>query len=279
MKRISLASKSLALAILLAGCADTSRLTDRGGYRVDTSVSSLNQNARVRYLVMHYTAVNDRRSLELLTRGAGSAHYLAPSVPRVVNGKPVVLRLVPEEKRAWHAGISEWNGRSNLNDTSVGIEIVNPGFTVEAGGRRWHPFSPNQIELVALLAEDIIRRHQISPDNVVAHSDIAPLRKSDPGPLFPWEQLAGRGIGAWPDRPVVDKYLAGRAPDAPVPVLNLQRALAKYGYSLPQHGGVDDETTRVVSAFQMHFRPGDISGRADAETEAIAMALLEKYRT
>ncbi|WP_413730968.1 N-acetylmuramoyl-L-alanine amidase [Sodalis sp. RH22] len=263
---------------MLAGCADRVGITDRGGYGVDTSIASLNQDERVRYLVMHYTAVDDGASLALLTRGTASAHYLVSSAPPLINGKAVAQQLVPEDKRAWHAGISEWNGRSNLNDTSIGIEIVNPGFTESAAGKRWYPYAPEQVELVARLAEDIIRRYQIRPDNVVGHSDIAPLRKTDPGPLFPWAQLAERGIGAWPDKHVVDKYLAGRAPEADAPVANIQRALIKYGYSLPLHGKADEETIRVISAFQMHFRPANFSGRADAETEAIALALLEKYR-
>ncbi len=279
MRKISIAGKSIALALMLAGCAGKTGLTDCGDYWVDTSVTSLNQDDRVRYLVIHYTAVDDRESLALLTHGAGSAHYLVSSLPPVVNGKPVARLLVPEDKRAWHAGISDWNGRSNLNDTSIGIEIVNTGFTESAAGKRWYPYAPEQVELVARLAKDIIQRYRIKPDNVVAHSDIAPLRKSDPGPLFPWAQLAERGIGAWPDKNAVDKYLAGRAPDAQAPVADIQRALGRYGYRLPQHGKADEETTRVISAFQMHFRPGDISGRADAQTEAIALALLEKYRT
>lgn len=269
----------LAFALLLAGCADTSSLTARNDYWVDTSSASSGQNERVRYLVMHYTAADDSESLRLLTKGEVSAHYLVPSVPKVLKGKPVALGLVPEDKRAWHAGVSQWNGRANLNDTSIGIEIVNLGFTGVDADKTWYAFDPAQIELVARLAGDIIRRYQISPDNVVGHSDITPLRKFDPGPLFPWAQLAQRGIGAWPDDHAVRRFLAGRAPGDPASVDSVRQALAKYGYALPPDGNAAQETTKVISAFQMHFRPADISGRADAETEAIAMALVEKYRT
>lgn len=279
MKRGFTGAKVLVWCGLLAGCSHSGELLDRGNYRVDQSQSSLNQNQRIRFLVLHYTAVDDAESLRLLTCGAGSAHYLVPSVPDVNGGKPVVLQLVAEDQRAWHAGVSQWNGRSNLNDTSIGIEIVNPGFTDGSMARKWYPYDPQQIALVANMAQDIIHHYQISPDNVVAHSDIAPLRKYDPGPLFPWKMLARRGIGAWPDKTVVNKYLASRVPDNPVPVAVLQTALAKYGYTIPQSGLPDEETTRVISAFQMHFRPNNHSGAPDAETEAIALALVEKYRT
>ncbi|WP_413734767.1 N-acetylmuramoyl-L-alanine amidase [Sodalis sp. RH21] len=282
MKRILLAGKCLAMVAMLTCCTSNKpnkpKYIDRGDYRVDSAISSRNQNERVRFLVMHYTAVNDAESLKLLTTGAGSAHYLVPGLPDASDGKPVVLQLVPEDKRAWHAGVSQWNGRGNLNDTSIGIEIVNTGFTEDETGKTWYDFHPRQIELVARLAKDVIRRYQISPDNVVAHSDIAPQRKYDPGPLFPWAQLAQRGVGAWPDKTTVDKYLAGRAPDSPVPVAPLQAALAAYGYTIPQTGQPDEETVRTIGAFQMHYRPADYRGAADAETEAIALALVEKYR-
>lgn len=265
--------------IILAGCCGKPGQIDRGAYLADSAVSSNSQDERIRFLVMHYTAADDQESLRLLTQGQVSAHYLVHSSPEINRGKPVARQLVAEEKRAWHAGESHWQGRNNINDTSVGIEIVNLGFREEAGGKTWYPFNEEQIELVALLARDIIHRYGISPANVVAHSDIAPLRKNDPGPCFPWRQLALRGIGAWPDRESVERYLAGRAHDEPAPVAKIQQALARYGYSIPENGLADDKTRRVISAFQMHFRPEDISGTPDAQTEAIAMALVEKYRS
>ncbi len=265
--------------VFLAGCSGKPGRIDRGDYLADTAVPSVSQNGRIRFLVLHYTAADDEESLRLLTQGNVSAHYLVQTSPVISRGKPVARQLVAEEKRAWHAGESHWQGRDNLNDTSLGIEIVNPGFSEEPAGKHWYPFKEDQMELVARLARDIIHRYGISPDNVVAHSDIAPLRKSDPGPLFPWERLAGQGIGAWPDGVSVAKYLAGRAPGAPASVAKIQQALADYGYRIPQTGLADEETQRTISAFQMHFRPGDISGAPDAQTEAIALALVEKYRS
>jgi N-acetylmuramoyl-L-alanine amidase len=276
-----LRNKKLILLIInffLVGCAIPS-LIDKGEYKVDISSPSTSQNERICSLVFHYTATDNSTSLQLLTADEVSAHYLIYSIPALSNGKPIVLQLVPEEKRAWHAGVSYWNGRNNLNDTSIGIEIVNLGFTEEVAGKRWYPYNQAQIDLLVSLAKDIIQRYGITPDNVVAHSDIAPLRKYDPGPLFPWEKLAEKGIGAWPDEMTVNKYLAGRYLAEPVPVITLQKALADYGYQIPQTGILDEETRKVISAFQMHFRSADISGEPDAQTEAIALALVEKYKS
>ena len=193
----------------------------------------------------------------------------------------MVIQLVNENRRAWHAGVSSWNGRSNLNDTSIGIEIVNPGYTDDILGRRtWYPYSEKQIATVALVVKDIIDRYQIAPVNVVGHSDIAPLRKQDPRKLFPWARLADMGIGAWPDQSTVIKYLAGRSPSSPTEVSTIQALLKQYGYDqIPQNGMLDEETRKTIAVFQMHFRPADIRGNADAETEAIARALNEKYRS
>ena len=270
------------LALVIAGCsAPRHDVTDRGDYYINSAHPAKGQDARVKFLILHYTAADDARSLALLTQGGVSAHYLVPKIPELRNGKPVVLQLVEEDKRAWHAGISNWNGRVNLNDSSVGIEIVNLGFTDSMlGTRTWYPFTDAQIAAVTVLARDIIRRHQIAPENVLAHSDIAPLRKQDPGKLFPWQQLAQQGIGAWPDAATVSKFLNGRAPNAPANVLLLQQTLHQYGYDkIPQTGVLDEETRLTLSAFQMHFRPADIDGNADAQTEAIAKALVAKYRT
>ncbi|KKF37887.1 N-acetylmuramoyl-L-alanine amidase [Erwinia tracheiphila] len=269
------------LAISLTGCAtQPMKIAERAGYFANKTTTAVGQNERVRFLVMHYTALNDEQSLKELTQGNVSAHYLIPEEPAMKNGKPVVLQLVDENKRAWHAGVSSWNGRSNLNDSSIGIEIVNSGFTDDVNGQRtWYPFSEKQITAVAALAKDIIHRYQITPDNVIGHADIAPLRKQDPGKLFPWERLAAMGIGAWPDPIAVSQYLAGRAALEPAEVKNIQLLLKQYGYDqIPQHGILDEATRKNIAAFQMHFRPTDISGNADAETESIAYALIQQYR-
>ncbi|MGT3161592.1 N-acetylmuramoyl-L-alanine amidase [Yersinia enterocolitica] len=274
---------STGLLLLLAGCSSSHRdnphqLIDRGEYKVDTSTPSIAQNERVRFLVLHYTATDDAESLRLLTQGDVSAHYLVKTHPEILDGKPVVLQLVPESQRAWHAGVSYWQGRNSLNDTSIGIEIVNKGFTERMLRREWYPYNESQIELIERLTKDIVERYNIDPANVVAHSDIAPLRKSDPGPLFPWKRLAEQGIGAWPDDATVTKYIDGRNKNDLASVAIIQQALAHYGYQIPQSGELDDETSQVIKAFQMHFRTQDFSGVPDVETEAIALALVEKYR-
>lgn len=243
------------------------------------TIPLLQKNERVRFLVLHYTAVGDAESLRLLTQGEVSAHYLIPTHPKKAGGKAIALQLVPEAQRAWHAGVSSWQGRNNLNDTSIGIEIVNLGFTEKMLGRTWYPYNESQIELIEQLTKDIVQRYNISPSDVVAHSDIAPLRKSDPGPLFPWKRLAEKGVGAWPDDATVAKYIGGRDKKGAASVAVIQQALAAYGYKIPQNGQLDTETRQVIKAFQMHFRPQDFSGVPDVETEAIALALVEKYRT
>lgn len=269
------------VVLMMVGCSSKTSIVDRGDYYIDKSFSSISQDDRVKFLIFHYTAVNDARSLQILTQDKVSAHYLIPSIPKMKNDKPVIYNFVPEEKRAWHAGLSNWNGRLNLNDSSIGVEIVNKGFTEDIlGDKVWYPFNKQQISAIIVLAKDIIKRYNITPDNVLAHSDIAPLRKYDPGKLFPWKRLAELGIGAWPDEMTVKKYLAGRLAYAPASVSVVQKYLQKYGYDkIPQSGELDEETRRTISAFQLHFRPADISGNADAETEAIARALVEKYRS
>ena len=281
-KKIKLFFLSLSL-ISLISCSTNNKpfqYTDRGRYIVDNSFPSQSQNERIRFLIMHYTALDDDTSLKVLTQGHVSAHYLVNSLPKTRDLKPVILQLVPEEKRAWHAGISSWNGRGNINDTSIGIEIVNLGFTQDMlNEKNWFPFNDKQIDALAMLTKDIIERNKIEPDNILGHSDIAPLRKQDPGRLFPWKKLALMGIGAWPDESSVNRYLAGRDKYSPGDVLEIQKSLKKYGYDkIPQSGVLDEETRATISAFQMHFRQDDIAGNADAETEAIAKAMVEKYR-
>lgn len=280
MKQIAL----MALIFFIAGCTKNSHLPPSGhyiqrpDYRVNTQHPSQSQNERVRFLILHYTAADDTDSMRLLTQGNVSAHYLVPSANNPLLNKNTVYQLVAEDKRAWHAGVSEWNGRTNLNDSAIGIEIVNLGYEQKLMKREWYPWDDRQIKLVARLASDIIKRYGITPDNVLGHSDVAPARKVDPGPRFPWKQLADESIGAWPDSVTVQQYLAGRVPYEAGSIEKIQADLARYGYSIPQTGVADEVSRQVIAAFQMHFRPDDCSGIADAETEAIAAALVAKYR-
>ncbi len=264
---------------LLSGCVQQPQLIDRGDYFAQVVPNNPGQDNRVKFLVMHYTAVDDKESLKTLTSGNVSSHYLIPTKPNYVDGKPVVFALVSEDKRAWHAGLSQWGNSAGLNDGSIGIEIVNYGYNEQGTLREWLPYTAEQLSTITMMMKDIIQRYGIEPQNVVGHSDIAPQRKVDPGPLFPWAELAKQGIGAWPDDETVTFYLAGRAASEPVDIANFQTLLAKYGYQTPTTGILDPETQKVVSAFQMHFRPNDIKGIPDAQSEAILMALIDKYRT
>lgn len=266
----------------LSGCSnEVAQLEHEKGYLLNKSYSAAAQNGRIRFLIFHYTAEDNATSLKLLTGQDVSAHYLISDRVDSRTQEPIVYRLVMEDKRAWHAGVSNWNGRVNLNDSSVGIEIVNPGFTEDLTGHKtWYSYRLPQIKALAALSREIIRRYDITPDNVLGHSDVAPLRKQDPGKLFPWKALAAEGAGAWPDPQRVHKYLAGRAPGAPADILNIQTLLKRYGYDqIPLSGILDADTRKTLSAFQMHFRPENTDGMPDAETESIALALNEQYRT
>jgi N-acetylmuramoyl-L-alanine amidase len=260
---------------LLAACSTTE--IDRGTYIANTRYHAPGVDSRVRFLVMHYTHSGEARSLAVLTGDDVSVHYVVPDVPRIEKGEPVVYQLVPETERAWHAGVSEWQGTTELNAASIGIENVNVGLVDTPQGRIWQPYPPAQVDALVKLAKDIVTRYKIPPTRVVGHSDIAPQRKIDPGPAFPWRTLYDNGIGAWPDDATVAHYLAGRDPKSSVDVAALQQKLQRYGYDVATDGVLDDKTRNVIAAFQMHFRPADYAGNADAQTDAIAAALLDKY--
>jgi len=256
-------------------------------------VASENQSGRIQHLVMHFTSVDFAQSMRMLTERTQrpvSAHYLVPE-----NGDPTyphrrlrVYRLVDEERRAWHAGRSHWNGDDALNASSIGIEIVNrsacspvPLGTEPAPPEdrcEFHEYDAEQIDLVIKLVLDILERHpRIDPVDVLGHSDIAPDRRLDPGPKFPWRRLYEHGIGAWHDDDTVDRYRERFEANPPTLTL-LQRGLRAYGYDVDETDEHDRRTQDALRAFQMHFRPSDWSGQPDAETAAILFALLDKYR-
>ncbi|BCF97435.1 N-acetylmuramoyl-L-alanine amidase [Paraburkholderia sp. PGU19] len=277
-KSAMLAPLTLAAALLTTACTTTkTTLTDHTTYYTDESREAQYKDTRIRFLVMHYTEIDENQSLIVLTQEQVSAHYVVPDHPKEKNGEPIIWQLVPESQRAWHAGVSYWQGTTELNAASIGIENVNLGPIDTTQGRTWQPYPPEQLDAMIRLAKDIVARYKIPPTRVVGHSDIAPQRKIDPGPLFPWKQLYDAGVGAWPDDATVAKDLAGRDPRTPTDVRALQRKLARYGYETATDGVLDDKTRRVFAAFQMHFRPGDYSGNPDAQTDAIAQALLDKY--
>ena len=267
---------ALIIAMLLAGCASEKGIIDKGSYKIDTRRQALAAYPRVKVLVIHYTADDFHGSLATLTDKNVSSHYLIPDNPPQSGGKPVIWQLVPESELAWHAGVSFWRGATRINDTSIGIELENQGYSRQGDMKQFYPFNASQIDVLEKLAKEIIGRYHIAPQNVVAHGDIAPQRKVDPGPLFPWQQLAQKGIGAWPDEARVAFYLNGRDPYAPVDTASLLDLLSRYGYQV-EAGMTEAGQRRVISAFQMHFRPALYNGVADAQTQAIAEALLEKY--
>lgn len=263
---------------LLTSCAKQPVFIDRGEYIVKVVPNKQEANDCVKYLVMHYTALDDERSFKVLTAGRVSSHYLIPTHPSSIDGKPVITSLVDEREIAWHAGISQWGNATSLNNCSIGIEIVNLGYRDNGKFRYWYSYTADQIVTISVVMKDIIERYNIEPQNVLGHSDIAPLRKVDPGPLFPWERLASQGVGAWPDKALVQAYLAGREPSEPVDVTTFQQLLQQYGYQTPTNGVLDNNAQKVVKAFQMHFRASNANGIPDAQSEAILRALIDKYR-
>jgi N-acetylmuramoyl-L-alanine amidase len=218
---------------------------------------SPNHNARpdgqaVDILLLHYTGMETAEAAlgRLLDPAAQvSAHYF-------IEEDGGVTRLVPEDRRAWHAGVALWGGASDINGRSIGIELVNPGH--EYGYR---PFPEAQMAALIDVASGILARHPIPPGRVLGHSDVAPPRKEDPGELFDWARLAAAGIGLWP----------GDVPAAnPVPSdEEIKARLAGFGY-----GYLDEDTPAVIRAFQRHFRPAAVTGTIDGETAARLTALI-----
>ena len=219
-------------------------------------------------LVLHYTDTESLdESLGILLDPAKqvSAHYL-------IDEDGTVYRLVDETMRAWHAGKASWRGLTDINARSIGIELQNPGHRCG-----YRAFAEAQIEAAIALCGDIAARYKISPRDLVAHSDIAPARKKDPGELFPWDRLAMVGLGYWPGhvarrRRTIRDFGPGATDDA---VVFVQRDMAAIGYACPQSGTLDAATADVLCAFQRRYRPWRIDGRLDGETHARARALRE----
>ncbi|RIX98807.1 N-acetylmuramoyl-L-alanine amidase [Aureimonas flava] len=220
---------------------------------------------RPEILLLHYTGMESgAAALRRLSGAEGevSSHYL-------VEEDGCVFQLVAEERRAWHAGVSWWRGRDDVNSRSIGVEIVNPGH--EHGYR---PFPARQIEAVIELCRDCVARWSIAAQNVLAHSDVAPTRKQDPGELFPWDQLFRAGIGHWVAPAVVPSGRFLTLGDRGQPVEAYQGLLAAYGYRQAIDGTFDEATRFNTFAFQRHFRPGRVDGVADMGTIATLHRLL-----
>lgn len=216
-------------------------------------------------LVIHYTGMETAdRALDRLCDPAAkvSAHYL-------IDEDGAVIRLVAEQERAWHAGVSCWRGHRDVNGRSVGIELVNPGH--EFGYRS---FAEPQMAALESLGRDILGRHPIPPRNVVGHSDVAPTRRQDPGERFDWGRLAKSGIGLWPFRDL-------GTPSGPAEsgMDEVQALLADYGYDVTATGTLDKATIAAVEAFQRHFRPALVQGFPDRNTVARLEALVRLAQT
>ena len=218
-------------------------------------------------LILHYTGMTSAEAaLARLCDGAAavSAHY-------VVDEDGATYRLVPEDRRAWHAGVSCWRGRHDINGSSIGVEVVNPGH--EYGYR---PFAEAQMVALIALCRDIVSRRPIPPRHVLGHADVAWARRQDPGELFDWAALAEAGVGLWPDAPVAtgEMGLVLRRGDGGVAVDHIRDALAEFGYDVAVTGAFDEPLEQVVVAFQRHFRPRVVDGVVDPETAQFIFQVL-----
>jgi N-acetylmuramoyl-L-alanine amidase len=239
---------------LVARFVSSPNYGDRRGYRAPNC------------LILHYTGMpTGEAALKALTDPASevSAHYL-------VWEDGSIDQLVAERDRAWHAGRGSWKGETDLNSASIGIEIVNPGHD---GGSP--PFPDRQIEATIALVRDIAARWGIAPERTLAHSDVAPARKRDPGEVFPWNSLWRSGVGHWTEPAPLSGPPFFAAEEEGPPVRALQAMLALYGYGAEITGIYDRQTRQVVTAFQRHFRPERVDGEADASTLATLKALID----
>jgi N-acetylmuramoyl-L-alanine amidase len=224
------------------------------------------EGCAVDILLLHYTGMaSAEAALDRLCDGGAkvSAHYF-------VDEGGCVTRMVPEHLRAWHAGVGRWAGESDINGCSIGIEIANGGHDFGSP-----PYPDVQMAAVEALCLDILSRHPIPPRRVLAHSDIAPARKADPGEWFDWARLARAGIGL---RVVPEPLVEGQSlslGDRGDNVAELQFLLADYGYGLEVLGRYDEATQAVVTAFQRHFRPQKVDGVADLSTVATLRRLVD----
>ena len=222
-------------------------------------------------LVLHYTGMETgAAALERLCCADAkvSAHYLLEEDGRI-------FQMVDEDKRAWHAGVSEWRGETNINSASIGIEIVNGGHDWPLADGGLPPYPDVQINALIPLCKAIMSRHNIGASGVVGHSDIAPARKQDPGEHFPWAGLASAGIGRFPLEIEPDRRVLFGAGSRDRGVAIFQRGLAEVGYCSRVTGVMDEDTRLVAAAFQRRYRPSQIDGVVDMETMAIVRWLVE----
>jgi N-acetylmuramoyl-L-alanine amidase len=233
---------------------------------------SPNQDARklpITMLVLHYTGMESgEAAFERLLDPASkvSAHYM-------VEEDGEIKQLVDEGRRAWHAGLSFWNGITDINSASVGIEIVNGGHDFDLP-----EFTRPQLTSVIRLSKKIVKSYDIPDFNIVGHSDIAPSRKQDPGEKFPWKEVAQRGVGYWPSNVSSDQRVVFELGATDRAISILQRGLAFIGYNIEVNGCLDATTAGVLSAFQRRYRPTHINGNIDIETVELITNLADNRK-
>ena len=259
----------------------SSSIGSMGKFKVDSDTYvSLGRNERIQFVVVHYTATNNEYSIKELISNRVSAHFLV-----LDEDDNTIYNLVPLDQRAWHAGASSFRGRTNLNDTSIGIEIVSDGIARDRRNdpNRYPPYDayleykPIQIEKVAQIIKYVAARYNIPARNIVAHSDIAPSRKKDPGAKFPWKELYEKyDIGAWYNESDKQSFMNEEKFNA-TSISDIKEELRKYGYEINRTNEWDRDSRDVVYAFQLHFNPKNATGDMDLETFAILKALNKKY--
>ena len=261
--------------------SSSSSIGSMGKFKVDSDTYvSLGRNERIQFIVVHYTATNNEYSIKELISNRVSAHFLV-----LDEDDNTIYNLVPLDQRAWHAGASSFRGRTNLNDTSIGIEIVSDGIARDRRNdpNRYPPYDayleykPIQIEKVAQIIKYVAARYNIPAKNIVAHSDIAPSRKKDPGAKFPWKELYEKyDIGAWYNESDKQAFMNEEKFNA-TSISDIKEELRKYGYEINRTNEWDRDSRDVVYAFQLHFNPKNATGNMDLETFAILKALNKKY--
>lgn len=277
-------------------------MTINHGYKSNNHRNRKNES--IEFLVLHYTAVPLATTLGIFTNKyeiakEDSEYFISPkeevdheqlcknevSAHYVISEDGEIFHLVSEDRAAYHAGVSFWNSKQNINNSSIGIEQVNLGYDwlskfpeergvcVPGSDKTWCKFTEQQIEQAIKLCKEIIIKHDIKPYNIVGHSDIACSRKKDPGPLYPWKLLAEAGIGMWYDISESD------ISTMPENFKELMREkLENFGYYCPK-GIKDEEFKHVMQAFQMHFRQSKICGEIDLECLQIADSLCRRKQT
>ena len=224
------------------------------------------RESSINIVVIHYTGMKSfEEALGHLCDSSSkvSSHYL-------INSNGDVYLLVDEDKRAWHAGVSFWSGDDDVNSSSIGIELVNPGH--EFG---YESFSESQMTSLEVLIKSLIRSYNIPLYNIVGHSDIAPLRKKDPGELFNWKRLADKNLSIWPEKLSINSFKSINFGDKNESVLQVQEFLSEIGYKITKDGFFNQETKLVISAFQRRFRSHKVDGLLDSETGVMVQSIYD----